>query len=557
MGLLLGQTMGQNPTGAAQTLPVSGLVPKGYSKDNLPPNTPYSTGWFSSAGFVSLYYMIFADKQGTITLEWSEDNGATLASPAVTVAYDATFANILPRTGMFQVRSSYAKLTFTNGNIGQTVFTFTCSLFPTSGQPSLETLLDDIADTRLAMVIKGVLQGRENGTGIRKEFTGTGIGNKFPQDVNVTNQLDNGTDATGTTPLTGGTGIRGWLSSIYQRLTNGTQTTQLVNGNNQAYGSQSLPFNVAGTVAISNPGAVTDVSALAKESGGNLAAILAKLSADPATQTTLLAILNKLIANPSTEATLSSLLTKTSGDQATQTTSAAILAKLIANPATETTLASILNKITADPATQTTSAAILAKLIANPATETTLVSILNKLIANPATEATLGSILTKLSSNPATDATLTSILNKLIASPATEATLANILTQVTAFNVDQGSPSDAAATSVTGAQSEISLLKAIFNLLTGMQQRPGTGTITNPGVTVATTSAVILAANANRKGATIYAVTGSLIALAPTCSATMYTTRLSANTYYELPFGYTGPISAFGTITTFSVTELT
>lgn len=77
---------------------------------------------------------------------------------------------------------------------------------------------------------------------------------------------------------------------------------------------------------------------------------------------------------------------------ATQTTLAAVLAKLTADPATQTTLAAILAKLVAGPATEATSAAILAKLIAAPSTEATLAAVLAKIIAAPATEATLASV---------------------------------------------------------------------------------------------------------------------------------------------------------------------
>jgi hypothetical protein len=51
-------------------------------------------------------------------------------------------------------------------------------------------------------------------------------------------------------------------------------------------------------------------------------------------------------------------------------------AKLTADPATETSLAAVLAKLSADPSTETTTAAVLAKLSADPATQTTLAAIL-------------------------------------------------------------------------------------------------------------------------------------------------------------------------------------
>lgn len=85
------------------------------------------------------------------------------------------------------------------------------------------------------------------------------------------------------------------------------------------------------------------------------AAILAKL-ADPATQTTLAAVLAKMIVAPATEAKQdtanTNLATLAGVDFSTQTTSAAILAKITSDPATQTTLAAILAKIIAAPATE-------------------------------------------------------------------------------------------------------------------------------------------------------------------------------------------------------------
>lgn len=74
-------------------------------------------------------------------------------------------------------------------------------------------------------------------------------------------------------------------------------------------------------------------------------------------------------------------------------------------------------------------------------------------------------------------------------------------------------------------------------------------TSTNTSVARATTvgGVTLLAANANRKGATITNDSGAimyvLFAVTGTVSSTVYTVRLGANDYYEVPFGYTGAIS--------------
>jgi len=87
-----------------------------------------------------------------------------------------------------------------------------------------------------------------------------------------------------------------------------------------------------------------------------------------------------------------------------------------------------------------------------------------------------------------------------------------------------------------------------------MIQRPGTSTTTS--VTTTASSSSVLALNANRKGATIMCISGTvLINLGATASATVYTVRLIPNAYYEVPFGYTGVISGIG-VGSLSVTEL-
>lgn len=113
---------------------------------------------------------------------------------------------------------------------------------------------------------------------------------------------------------------------------------------------------------------------------------------------------------------------------------------------------------------------------------------------------------------------------------------------------DLGALNDAQATNSTGSASVIALLK-------GNLQRPSTGVTTTVNTTSGST--VLLAANPNRKGATIFSTNGAiLVNLGATSSATLFTARLITNGYYEIPFGYTGVISATGAGNV-TVTELT
>lgn len=111
-------------------------------------------------------------------------------------------------------------------------------------------------------------------------------------------------------------------------------------------------------VSATNPEPTADAAVLAK-----LVEILAKLTADPTSQTTL-------------EAARALLNTIAGKDFATQTTLAAILNKLIAAPATEAKQTSLEGKVDTIDAVLDS---ILAKIIAAPATEATLAAILTQL----------------------------------------------------------------------------------------------------------------------------------------------------------------------------------
>lgn len=84
---------------------------------------------------------------------------------------------------------------------------------------------------------------------------------------------------------------------------------------------------------------------------------------------------------------------------------------------------------------------------------------------------------------------------------------------------------------------------------------PSSATVAS--VTTTTSSTTVLAANANRKGATFNSVSGTiLLKLGTGASATSYSARLVTNAYYELPNPtYTGVITAIGA-GTLLVTEI-
>lgn len=242
---------------------------------------------------------------------------------------------------------------------------------------------------------------------------------------------------------------------------------------------------------------------------------------------------------------------------------AAILAKIIASPATEATLASILTKLNASIAvtgafyqtTQPVSASSL-PLPTGASTETTLAAILAKIIAAPSTAALQTTGNTSLNN---IDIDLGAAGDSAVTNPASSASviaaLKGLLTLLTAGNVslanidtDFGAAADAQATNSTGSWNSIALLKGILS-------RPATGTtVSNTTLSTVTT---VLAANTIRKGATFYSVTGTiLLLLGSGATASLFTTRLTTNSYYEIPNGYTGIVTAIGAGTLLS-TELT
>jgi hypothetical protein len=64
--------------------------------------------------------------------------------------------------------------------------------------------------------------------------------------------------------------------------------------------------------------------------------------------------------------------------------------------------------------------------------------------------------------------------------------------------------------------------------------------------TASSTSATVLAVNTNRKGATFYSEGSIYLLLGSVASTTNYTVRLYPGSYYELPYNYTGIITAVG-----------
>ena len=221
------------------------------------------------------------------------------------------------------------------------------------------------------------------------------------------------------------------------------------------------------------------------ETGGNLAAILTKLSSDPATQTTLAAVLAKITSDPATQTTLASVLAEL----------VLILAKLPTTPALEGgNLSTIASK---DFATQTTLAALLAKVTSDPATQTTLAAILTKLgttlvvsgtvTANAGTNLntsalaleTGGNLATIAGKDFATQTTLAAILSKLNSSIAVTGTFWQATQPVSAVALPLPSGAATSANQVTQTTALDQLHTDLIAPLPAGTNAIGTVSVTN------------------------------------------------------------------------------
>lgn len=92
--------------------------------------------------------------------------------------------------------------------------------------------------------------------------------------------------------------------------------------------------------------------------------------------------------------------------------------------------------------------------------------------------------------------------------------------------------------------------------------QPSASTGVNTSVAGAASDTSLLAANAARRGATVFndsTVTLSLLLGATAASATNFTMKVAAGGYYEVPFGYTGAVRGIWASATGNarITELT
>lgn len=90
---------------------------------------------------------------------------------------------------------------------------------------------------------------------------------------------------------------------------------------------------------------------------------------------------------------------------------------------------------------------------------------------------------------------------------------------------------------------------ALFNPVVVSSLSHSSATVTPSEVDASIASVELLAANTNRKGATIWNNSAAQLhlELGAIASQTAFTARLEPNGYYEVPFGYTGEIAGIWT----------
>lgn len=92
-----------------------------------------------------------------------------------------------------------------------------------------------------------------------------------------------------------------------------------------------------------------------------------------------------------------------------------------------------------------------------------------------------------------------------------------------------------------------------------VKEKSGTATLAN--VAGSASSVTLIASNANRRGATIQNDSTAIlyVKFGSSASSTSYTVKMTADSYYEVPFGYTGIITGIWVSATGSarVTEMT
>lgn len=211
------QNTGVTPTGATVPIPVAGLVAS--TQIPLAANGVYSTDILPYKGNDSIHFSIVSDQIGSYAVEYYR-GGTKINFQGNTVTFDPTIVSSFQ--GALAGKGDSFKIIYTNGATAQGTFYLEVR-FSDISQQTQRSLGVPASATNMAGTTHAVIEGRTNGTGNYNQVTTTPVGAKIGQDVNILNPV---------------------AATDVSALTNGSQRTIIVDGNNTIRGTVTNPFGV-------------------------------------------------------------------------------------------------------------------------------------------------------------------------------------------------------------------------------------------------------------------------------------------------------------------------
>jgi hypothetical protein len=245
MSYIVGVNKALDPNGQLVDIPVAGRVFTHLTP--LLSNQSVSTGWIPRGNFQNVLYIIQSPQPGTIAaIEYSED-GLTTSSVGTARSY---LGGNLSQIAL-SLKSSYFRITYTNGVTPQTSFYFEVSLSPTPFQATMASLFQAPTATNMALLTASVFQTPDTG-GVYAPLTRTGTA----LDVNIASgslpisdgggslTVDGMVSVSGTVPVSG----TFWQST--QPVSIASMPTTPVTG---TFWQATQPVSIASSVAVTGP----------------------------------------------------------------------------------------------------------------------------------------------------------------------------------------------------------------------------------------------------------------------------------------------------------------
>lgn len=553
----------------------------------LAANDLWDSGIMYYNGATTVDYQIFSDVAGAVTIKFYTEAGELLPFTPNPALYNPTIVQSFQSA--FNAKGYACSFHYLNGNTAQTVFMLGIS-FGQSSQETQQSTVTAISDTSKASVVKSTHQGKENGTGTRKEVTTTSVGSKIGSDVYIVNptamaitsedfiNLKNSVDTLSTEDT---------LSSLLEAFnaedfaTNSTITTLIGAFASKDFATQTTLLailtklnssiattgtsSISGNVEINNfpstqqvEGTVTILSIPSIEISndvGNAIPIQGTITISNFLETQIVSGAVSITGIPTVE------ITNDSGSPISisgsvnignlpsiQTINGTVAISNYPNSQAVSGSVAISNF----PSTQTVTGTITINSI--PA-GTNLIGAVN--VNNSLNISNFPSVQPISDNNGSitVDGTIsfsntTINIGNFPASQTISATSLPLPTGASTSanqsltNAGIGAVTDTYITDPTTSASIIALLKGLLYETPGQATASSTTTIN----LVANTSTTIAAVNTLRKGMSIFSTSGTILILYGTgASTTLYSTRIITNGYCELPFYYSGIVTAYAT----------